>query len=441
MAEPAARLRAGAARAVDAVVRHGRSLDAALADARAGVASAEDRGLLQALAYGVLRDHRLLAVLAQAMLRRPLKAEQGELHALLLVGLYQLRSTRVAAHAAVAETVAATAALQSPWARGLVNALLRRYQREAAALEARVSRAPGVRYSHPDWLVEAVRRDWGEACETVLAANNQPGPMTLRVNLARGGRADYLQALKTAGLAARSGMHAPCALTLERPCAVQALPGFAEGRVSVQDEAAQLAAGLLAPAPGARVLDACAAPGGKTAHLLERCPGARLTALDVDEQRLEKVQANLQRLSLQARLQVGDAADTAAWWDGEAFDAILLDAPCSGTGVIRRHPDIKWLRRRKDIAALAARQRRLLGALWGVLAPQGRLLYATCSALCAENEAVVGAFLRSRGDAREVPIEASWGEPRPHGRRIRAGDDGMDGFYYALLEKPAIARS
>jgi len=427
-------IRAAAARCVAAVLR-GQSLDTVLASAREALGRDADRALLQMLAFGVLRDYRLLAALAARMLKKPLKAEDGELHALLLVGLFQLRSTRVPAHAAVAATVAAVNAIDRAWGRGLVNALLRRFQRERAELEAAIGGDWGVVYSHPDWLVSELRRDWRAQCEAVLAANNRSGPMTLRVNLTRTSRDAYLRELSEAGIEAAPGAHAPASVVLARPCPVRALPGFERGRVSVQDGAAQLAAPLVAQPAPRRILDACAAPGGKTGHLLECCPGAQVVALDADAERLERVRSNLERLGVSAALQAADAAQPAQWWDGEPFDAVLLDAPCSGTGVIRRHPDIKWLRRQSDIPHLAALQRRLLAALWAVLAPGGRLVYATCSALCAENESVIGGFLDRHGDAAEHAVDAEWGESRPHGRRIRVGAHEMDGFYYAALDK------
>lgn len=440
MAGASAEVRAVAARAVAAVMR-GQSLDQALPAAREAVAQEADRALLQALVFGVLRDYRLLAALTERMLKKPLKASEVDLHALLLVGLYQLRATRVPAHAAVAETVAATACLDRGWARGLVNALLRRFQRERVQLEAALGDDWGVLYSHPDWLVRRLCQDWDDDCEAVLAANNQAGPMTLRVNLRRTSREGYLRELRAAGIEAAPGRHADSAVVLSQPCPVRALPGFEAGRVSVQDSAAQLAAGLLAAPEDGRILDACAAPGGKTGHVLERYPDARVTALDLDGERLARVRANLDRLRVSAaRLIAADASRPERWWDGQPFDSVLLDAPCSGTGVIRRHPDIKWLRRADDIGRLAVQQGRLLRALWPLLAPGGHLVYATCSTLCAENEAIVGDFLTSQDDAVEVAIATTWGESRRWGRRIRPGADDMDGFYYAILKKRADSR-
>lgn len=425
-------LRAAAARLVNAVM-NGRSLDEALPEARARFAAAADRALLQQITFGVLRDYRLLESITLGLLDKPPRRGERLLLALILVGLFQLRSLRVPAHAAVSETVAASAALGLDRARGLVNAVLRRYQREPMTAQALARLAPALRFSHPDWLVERMAADWPGAWKDILAADNVPGPMTLRVNAARGSRDDYLARLRAAGIEARTCAHAECGVELAEPVAVERLPGFAEGDVSVQDQAAQLAAALVDAPSGARILDACAAPGGKTGHLLELYPDAVVVALDNSERRLERVRGNLARLSRHAEVICGDAGEPSAWWDGRPFDRILIDAPCSGTGVIRRHPDIKWLRRAADIGALAHGQRRLLNALWPLLAAGGELLYATCSTLDAENDAAVAAFLVDQPAAGARPIGADWGEATPHGRRIRPGEDGMDGFFYARL--------
>ncbi len=262
--------------------------------------------------------------------------------------------------------------------------------------------------------------------------------MTLRINTRRLDRETCLARLEAAGIAARAAPLAPTGVYLDTPQSVESLPGFTDGELSIQDEAAQLCAGLLAPSAGERVLDACCAPGGKTGHLLEYQPGLReLVALDSDAERLERVSENLQRLGLAATLRAADAGAVEDWWDGAPFDRILLDAPCSATGVIRRHPDIKLLRRPDDVAKLATVQGRLLNRLWQTLAPGGRLLYATCSVLPAENDAVVGAFAADRGDCRVLPIDTDGGLATSCGRQLFPRPDGHDGFYYALLEKTA----
>lgn len=427
--------RAAAARAVAAVIR-GRSLDAVLAAERAALSAPEDRALAAALAYGVLRDRRLLETLAESLWRRPPAPEPA---ALILAGLYQLRSMRVPAHAAVHATVAAAGPLGQPRMRGLINALLRRYQRERENLESSLRDAPAaVRESYPDWLAARLHRDWPDRWQELLAAGNRPAPMTLRVNRRRSSPAACLETLSAAGVGARPHLFAPDALVLERALPVEDLPGFAGGEVSVQDAAAQLAAHLLGARAGERVLDACAAPGGKAAHCLElvdRGADCELLALDVDAERLKAVDETLVRLGLRGETRHADAARPGDWWDGRPFDRILVDAPCTGTGVIRRHPDIKWLRRESDVAALAARQRALLDALWPLLAPGGVLLYATCSVLCAEGADVVAAFIEDTDGAAEVPINAEWGEAEAVGRRIPTGEADMDGFYFARVTK------
>lgn len=424
--------RAAAARAI-AGVMSGMNFDHALQQAGAADLTPQDLSLLKAIGYGVVREHRLLAEILSKLLSHPLKNEP-EINALMLAGLFQLRSMRVAPHAAVGETVAAVTLLGKDKLRGLVNAVLRRYQREHETLEAALPVALAVRLSYPDWLSRLIQADWPENAGRVLEAGNQPGPLTLRVNRRKIGRDGYLDKLTAAGIAAQTIEHLPDALVLESALGVESIPGFASGEVSVQDASAQLAAGILGAEPGMRVLDACAAPGGKTAHLLERCDDLYVMAMDVDEQRIRRVEDNLARLALEARIVTGDAGDPPRWWDGNPFERILLDAPCSGTGVIRRHPDIKWLRRETDIPKMAAVQKGMLQALWPLLSPGGALVYATCSVLKAEGEDVVKHFLISNPDAKHVAIDAGWGEARSVGRRIAPGGN-FDGFYYAKLVK------
>ncbi|MCK5770691.1 16S rRNA (cytosine(967)-C(5))-methyltransferase RsmB [Algiphilus sp.] len=430
---PGSALRASATRVVNAVVTQGRSLDDALAHAVARhPITARDHALLAAIVYGVVRHYRRLGWQAERMLERPLR-DAPLIEVLLRVGLYQLLDLRVPDHAAIAATTGAAPMLDAEWAGSLVNALLRRTQRERDALAE--PEAPAIRHSCPDWLLARLEADWGEArAEQMIATANVQAPMTLRVNRRRMDPAAYRARLARAGMAADAVAGAPDAVVLGAPSAVDDLPGFARGSVSVQDASAQLAADLLDVASGQRVLDACAAPGGKAAHLLERCPDAALTALDVDRERLQQVDATLRRIGLRARLVAADACDTGRWWDGAAFDRILIDAPCSGTGVIRRHPDIKWLRRETDIAALATRQRALLDALWPLLAPGGRLVFATCSVLREEGADVVDAFVADQGDAVPATPDLPVGERDGPGWRIAPGGE-WDGFFYALLER------
>ncbi len=427
-------VRARAAQVVGQVLGEGRSLTTALALALEH-APERERGLLQELCYGVCRWQPRLQVWLDRLLQRPLDPRESTVQALLLIGLYQLEQLRIPAHAAVAETVTAARELHKPWAAGLVNAILRSFLRRRAELAALMDTDPQVRTAHPGWLLERLQQDWPADWPALVAANNARPPFTLRVNRLHLDREAYRARLTAAGRAVEPAVGAATALTLAEPVEPAALPGFAEGWVSVQDAAAQWAAPLLAVQPGLRVLDACAAPGGKTGHLLECAPDLQLTALDQDPARLERVRDNLNRLRLAARLIAGDAQRPADWWDGVPYDRILLDAPCSATGVIRRHPDIKLLRRETDIAALANRQQALLTALWPLLRPGGRLLYATCSVLDQENAQVIAQFLATRSDAKEQPITADWGRPLAQGRQILPGEAGMDGLYYAVLVK------
>ncbi len=429
-----ANARAAAARVLEQVLVHGRYLDSALETLRAE--SLPEGQLIQELAYGTLRWLHQLAGVAALLLSRPLKPKDQDVYALLLLGLYQLRCMRVATHAAVDETVAAAAALGKPWARGLLNACLREYLRRATEMDARLQTDPALALSHPAWLLEKIRAAYPEDWQRIAAANNERPPLTLRVNTRRRTRAAYLEKLRAANLAARADCVLDTDVTLATPVPVGALPGFAQGEVSVQDAGAQWAAVLLDAQPGERVLDACAAPGGKTGHILERTPGlAELVAVDHEPARVALIADNLKRLGLSARLVTADAGEPDAWWDGRPFDRILLDVPCSATGVIRRHPDIKWRRQPSDLPKLAATQARLLAALWPLLKPGGKLLYVTCSILPEENETPMRALLARAADAADAPLPAAAGETRTVGRQILPGTQGMDGFYYACLRK------
>ncbi len=421
-----------AAKVLSRVLQDGQSLTAALDNAFLAVESAKDRAFIQALCYGVCRQYHRLDFILSQLLDKPLK--DIDVKALALLGLYQLNFMRVKPHAAVSETV--LAARKKPWAKALINALLRTYLREQEGLEQKADKFQAAALSHPDWLIKQIERDWPEQALQILLENNQQPPMVLRVNLAKISREAYLQLLIGQDIAAKTVSFCPSAIILDKPVPVDMLPGFSDGLASVQDTAAQLAAGLLDVQPGQRVLDVCAAPGGKTAHILESQPQLKeLVAVDIDESRMQRVSENLQRLNLSAKLLVGDAANPASWWDGKPFERILLDAPCSALGVIRRHPDIKLLRRAEDIGQLQALQKTILQAVWPLLAPGGVLLYATCSVLKQENEQQVQAFLAEQSDAIELPIDASWGFAGECGRQIFTGESAMDGFYYARLSK------
>jgi 16S rRNA (cytosine967-C5)-methyltransferase len=430
----AKRPRLAAAGVIAKVLYQGRSLSALLPPVLASL-SPTDRALAQELCYGTLRWQPRLEYLLARLMQKPLKARDNDLHTLLLVGLYQLGFLSMGAHAAVSETVAETEHMGKGWAKGLVNGILRTYQREQERLAKEIDKNEAARYAHPAWLVERIRAAWPHHWEAVLEANNRRPPFTLRVNQARITRESYLSKLQDAGLSAHASPHTSAAVTLEAPLPVDKLPGFSQGEVSVQDGAAQLAAELLDPREGEHILDACAAPGGKTGHLLERGGDIELEAIDRDEARLLRIHENLDRLGLSAQIRAADLGAPDQWWDGRPYDRVLLDAPCSATGVIRRHPDIKILRRQEDISALVTEQARLLDALWPLLRGGGMLLYATCSILPEENALQILQFLSRHADAEERPIEAAWGHAQSTGRQILPGEDDMDGFYYACIVK------
>ncbi|WP_202369290.1 16S rRNA (cytosine(967)-C(5))-methyltransferase RsmB [Pseudomonas sp. MWU318] len=432
--------RLAAAKALAAVLSGKASLNSSLPTQLDKVED-RDRGFTQDLAFGTARWQPRLSALAEKLLQKPFKAADADVEALLLVGLYQLLYTRVPPHAAIGETVGCADKLKKPWAKGLLNAVLRNAQRESETIFAELERDPVVRTAHPRWLQKSLKAFWPEQWEAICAANNAHPPMILRVNRRHHGRDAYLGLLSDAGIVATPCVYSRDGIVLEAAADVRSLPGFAEGWISVQDEAAQLAADLLDLAPGQRVLDACCAPGGKTCHILEAEPAlAGVVAVDLEAKRLVRVKENLERLGLSAELIAADGRDTAAWWDGKPFQRILLDAPCSATGVIRRHPDIKLTRQPDDIVALAQLQGELLDALWKTLEVGGILLYATCSTLPTENTEVIAAFLERTPGARELDLATTAGIKQPHGRQLLAQQGGHDGFYYAKLIKIAAAR-
>ena len=423
--------RAAAARVLCQVLE-GNSLNQALPPALEQV-DPRDRGLLQQLCYGSLRQAPRLQAILKQLLDKPLRDKDLDIQGLLLCGLYQLEETRIPDHAAVSATVAATQALKKPWAKGLSNAVLRRFLRDRDALMEGLGESS--RAAHPRWLYKALKREWPEQADAVIQCNNTQPPMTMRVNSAKTSREDYLQQLADAGIDARPGQLSSEAIYLASPMDVNDLPGFAQGWVSVQDEAAQMAAELLDAKAGERILDACAALGGKTCHILERQPDLdEMIAMDLDPLRLARVEENLERLELQAALLAGDAANPPEQLAPESFDAILVDAPCSASGVIRRHPDVKLLRRREDIAALGDPQLDILQGLWPLLKPGGRLLYATCSVLIAENREVIRRFA-DNDTVNVIPMTAGWGENCDPGQQLLPSQDGPDGLYYCMLQK------
>ena len=408
-------------------------------------ADPRDRAFARHLAYGVLRWLAALDWLAGRLLQRPLKERDRDVQRLLLIGLFQLWQDEAAAHAAINEAAESARHLGKPWAVGLINAVLRRFQRERDALLAGLAASP-ERLAHPAWLLDRLRRDWPSDWQAIAVANNSPAPLWLR--LAPGAdRAQLEGRLRDAGYSVEAHPDAPAALAIRPAAATEAIPGFAEGLLSVQDPAAQLAAPLLQLEPGLRVLDACCAPGGKTCHILELEPDIELTALDRSPERLERVRENLQRLGLAShpglRLLATDAADSGDWVDdgsgdspgGGTFHRILLDAPCSATGVIRRHPEIKWLRTPQQVAEAVRLQAHLLERLWPRLEPGGILLYATCSVLRDENDRQIEQFVAQRADAEWTSLNVGWGRELGRGRQVLPGERDMDGFFYARLRK------
>ena len=424
--------RAVAARVI-ADVLGGRSLSQVLPRLSAEVAP-RDKALLQHLCYGTARQGPKLIALLDALLDKPLRQRDRDIQGLLLCGLYQLDYMRTPDHAAVDATVNAARALKKSWAGGVANAVLRRYLRDRDQLQAAL--APAAAHAHPEWLYRLLHEQWPDHAADIIAANNEQPPMTRRVNSRVVSATDYLARLGAAGMEARPGTLSPVALTLGEPVDVAELPGFDQGMASVQDEAAQLAAALLEAGPGDRVLDACAAPGGKTCHVLECEQGLQeMVAMDIDAERLQKVDDNLQRLGLDARLSAGDGASPPPELEPGTFDRILVDAPCSATGVIRRNPDVKLLRRSDDLPGLASQQLGILRGLWPLLRPGGRLLYATCSVLAQENDQVILAFTGSETSATVATPATEWGEPTATGRQLLPSPDGPDGLFYALLDK------
>jgi 16S rRNA (cytosine967-C5)-methyltransferase len=431
---PGAALRAEAARALSSIVFDGVSLRAALIDANPRIADSRDRALLAASLFAASRWWLRFDAALGLLTEKPLPPKAREVRALLVLAFAQLAVLELPAYAVVAACVDAARVLGQPHYAGLANAVLRRFLRERAELDAKLDADAVTRHAHPRWLIDAIERDWPQQAEAIFAANNHEARLTLRVNRRRIEREELLARLRAADVVADAHADLSDAIVLAQSTNVTELPGYADGAFSVQDGAAQRVVDLLDLHDGLRVLDACAAPGGKAAHMLERAQ-LRLVALDSDGARLPRVHENLARLGLVANVMTGDAAVPAAWWDGKPFERILIDAPCSATGIVRRQPDIKLHRRAGDIAPLAKTQAALLQSLWPLLAQGGRMVYATCSVLRAENEAVVAAFLDAHADARALPLPAAFGHPAGAGRQNLPGENDSDGFFYAALEK------
>lgn len=397
-----------------------------------------DRGLLQHLCFGCSRHFFSINALSKILLQKPLPEEARPVQALLWVGLYQLAYSDISEHAAINETVEACSQLKLEKYKGVLNAILRRFQREKSELMSSLKDSDVTRYDHPKWYIKLLKKSYPEQWQEICEQANLQAPMCLRVSTYKQDREEYLLTLNNNEIKASNGKYALTSIYLNAPCDVYKLPNFAEGSCSVQDEAAQLAAQILAPQPHEKILDACSAPGGKTCHILEASNNqAIVTAIDADETRLVRVHENLARLNLSATVKQGDAQNPETWWDGDAFDRILLDVPCSATGVIRRHPDIKLLRQKADIDNLANLQQEILQKSWSMLKPGGTLLYATCSVLPVENSQNIETFLALENTASITTLDLSTGVDTGFGTQLFPMANSHDGFFYALLTKQA----
>ena len=421
------------------VVQQGRSLSRELEVQLSNLPDARERSFCTELCYGLCRYYYVLKPQLNALLQKPIKSRDTDIQIILLLGLYQIRFMRVEDHAAVNETVKLLRVTKKAWAKGLVNAVLRSFlrhlQQQAQTDKAQLTRQEQFE-AYPEWIRSRIQTDWGDRAFDLLQAGNQRAAMVLRVNINTISRQAYLRRLTEGSIPARAHPLITQAVVLDRPVDVEQLPGFEQALVSVQDPAAQLAAGLLECKPGMNVLDACAAPGGKTLHIMQSCENVQMTAVDKDELRLKRVAQNLSRAGLAAKLVCADANEPDSWFDGVFFDRILLDAPCSASGIIRRHPDIRLLRQPRDLEKLVELQRQLIVSLWRLLRPGGRMVYSTCSVFKVENEDQVANFLHTQQDCVEDPLNTvQWGIQRPVGRQILTGLNDMDGFYYACLVK------
>lgn len=397
--------------------------------------SHDDYSLIAELCFGSLRYFERLDFIAYKLLQKPLKEKDEDIQLLIIIGLYQLLFLSKKTHAIVNETVNSVKAFKKPWAKNLINAVLRRFLREKDLLSSEIEKDITAKYCHPTWLIELIEKQYPAHWQAILNANLTRAPLSLRINSNKSSIDKAKSLLTESNIAFTTGRFSLACITLDDPIDVNKIPGFFDGLFSVQDQASQLVTGILDPQVHEKILDACAAPGGKTCALLERENTLKLTALDISEKRLNKVKQNLQRLGLQATLVCADAQTFSGINQDGLFDKILLDAPCSALGVIRRHPDIKFLRDEKQVQAIIKLQQTILNQLWALLKPGGRLLYATCSVLSQENHLQIECFLQQAKDAREIVLQKNWGIAMPHGRQILPGQDGMDGFYYCLLAK------
>lgn len=421
-------------KSVSMVVKDGRSLTAAITEVEANL-SFDHRPVFRQMSYGLLRHYFSLDEILNLLLAKPLAKKHFDLKCLLLLGIYQLKYMQTPQHACVDEAVKTTRTLGKAWAKGLVNGVLRQYIRQHEALATQLAENNLYKYDHPHWLRKKIQHSWPEQADAIMLENNRQAAMTLRINTHKVSREEYIKALAKQGIASIACQFSPYGISLESAQDITTLPGFVEGHISVQDEASQLAVPLLDLQPEYSVLDACAAPGGKSCHILEAMPGIDLVSIDSDDQRALRIKDNMDRLGVSATIITADALQPEKWWSGEQFDRILLDAPCSATGIIRRHPDIKLLRKESDIDKLASQQTALLESLWPLLKRNGILVYSTCSILIEENYKPIQSFLSRTPDAKELTIDAEWGMAVELGRQLFPVMNAHDGFFYARLCK------
>ncbi len=424
-------VRAHAAEIINALQNQQSNLDALLKK-HGNNLNPNDRKLLQSICYGICREWFHLEEIESHLLDKPLKARDQILSAVVRCGIYELGWMGSKEHAVVSEYVDVTLTAGRPWARGLINAVLRQFIRKKSELKME-RHSKQTLWNHPTWLIDTIQTSWPDYWEQILVENNVHPPMTLRVNRRKLVRDDYIESLQTQGIESEAGS-SPDSVRLKEPMSVHAIPGFTEGLVSVQDESSQWASIILNPSSNERILDACAAPGGKTCHLIE-IADADITALDVSEQRLSRIKENLVRLGLRANLKAADASHTDSWWDQRPFDAILLDLPCSATGVIRRHPDVRLMRSESSLKSLLGMQSMILDATWETLKVGGRLLITTCSILPKENQHQIKKFLERHPNASLEPIQNIPGIDTGFGIQHFPIHSGGDGFFYALLVK------